>query len=97
MLIAGATIDFSKTTDEMTQRRWEQQPPRLLKHDLTAKMKGLDYDGVFESGQAMCHGAVVEGTFEKSSPESSDDDNDEDFLDLLVNTLDGDFDLELFA
>lgn len=97
VLIAGATIDFSETTDEMTERRWEQQLPGLPKHDLTAAMEeGVDACGVLKSGQAMGQGAVADGTFEGSSSESSDDDNDEDFLDLLVNTLDGDFDADLF-
>lgn len=90
----------------------EEQLLRLPKHDPTAKMTKeggvVDEFGVLTSGQAIIEGMVLdelkllpdvvvttEGGEGSISDFSSDD---EDFLDLLVDTLDsGDFDPELFV
>jgi hypothetical protein len=90
----------------------EEQLLGLPKHDPTAKMKGgvVDEFGVLTSGQAIIEGMVLDelklppqevvvttegGEGGSTSDLSSDD---EDFLDLLVDTLDcGDFDPELFV
>jgi hypothetical protein len=92
----------------------EKQLLGLPKHDPTAKMTGeggvVDEFGVLTSGQAIIEGMVLDelklppqevvvttegGEGGSTSDLSSDD---EDFLDLLVDTLDcGDFDPELFV
>ena len=92
----------------------EEQLLGLPKHDPTAKMTEeggvVDEFGVLTSGQAIIEGMVLDelnlppqevvvttegGEGGSTSDLSSDD---EDFLDLLVDTLDcGDFDPELFV
>lgn len=86
----------------------EEQLLGLPKHDPMAKRGVVDEFGVLTSGQGIIEGMVfnelklppqvvvtTEGGEGSTSDLSSDD---EDFLDLLVDTLDcGDFDPELFV
>ena len=84
----------------------------LPKHDPAAKMTEeggvVDEFGVLTSGQAIIEGMVLDElklpphvvvTTEVGEGSTSDlSSDDEDFLDLLVDTLDcGDFDPELFV
>jgi len=90
----------------------EEQLLGLPKHDPTAKMTEeggvVDEFGLLTSGQAIIQGMVLEElelpprvvvTTEVGEGSTSDlSSDDEDFLDLLVDTLDcGDFDPELFV
>ena len=90
----------------------EDQLLGLPKHDPAAKMTEeggvVDEFGVLTSGQAIIEGMVLDElklpphvvvTTEVGEGSTSDlSSDDEDFLDLLVDTLDcGDFDPELFV
>lgn len=90
----------------------EDQLLGLPTHDPTAKMTEeggvVDEFGVLTSGQAIIQGMVLDElklpphvvvTTEVGEGSTSDlSSDDEDFLDLLVDTLDcGDFDPELFV
>jgi hypothetical protein len=108
--ITGANFDSS--AEDMTKRREEQMLPLLLPaRDPKGAEGGDEVSGLVSSGRVTWEGValagpsglanqettpyVVHASSESSSSESSDD-NSEDFLDLLVDTLAGDFDPELF-
>ena len=112
MEIAGANFDSSAGEMTAERRGGQQPPTLLPVPDSKARAEGGEgvgglvssirvvQEGVAPSGQSALANRettphVVHTSGESSSPESSDDDG-EDFLDLLVDTLAGDFDPDLF-
>lgn len=108
---SGANFDSSldKTVIKQPQQQERAQPSGLPTCDSTVKdMRGeevvnsstpdaMSVEATNTVNDVMIHQGNNKDddppTLESSSPESSDD--DEDFLDLLVDTLDGEFDPQL--
>jgi len=109
--IAGANFD-SSAGEITERRGGQHLPVSPTARDPKARAEvGDEVGGLVTSGRVTREGAapagpsaladqdttphVVHTSGESSSSESSDDDG-EDFLDLLVDTLAGDFDPDLF-
>lgn len=108
--IDSSLMTDDKMIDQRLLQGKEEEQQQLLglpKHDPTAKMTegGVDEFEDLTSGQAIIQGVFLDEsklphivvTTEGGSSTSELSSDDEDFLDLLIDTLDCDFDPELFV